>query len=149
MLTDSSMPPSDDLALQGLCRKGKRRSKWQQAIREKAITIALRGCAAFSIMTTALIIGMLSYESVRFLREVSIVEFLTSFKWSPMLGNTADFARELLVRQCECAWKLRHPKVALRLCEKAAHMQPQSDPAAQGLKWAKAVRRTLPLAPIV
>ena len=91
MLTDSSMPPSDDLALQGLCRKGKRRSKWQQAIREKAITIALRGCAAFSIMTTALIIGMLSYESVRFLREVSIVEFLTSFKWSPMLGNTADF----------------------------------------------------------
>ena len=61
-----------------------------------------------------------------------------------LLGNTADFARELLVRQCECAWKLRHPKVALRLCEKAAQMQPQSDPAAQGLKWAKAVRRAFP-----
>ena len=88
---DQSNTPATENLLEELCLRGRQRNAVFLFVHERAIAIGLRICTAFSILTTALIIGMLSYESLRFLREVSIVEFLTTFKWSPMLGNTSSF----------------------------------------------------------
>ncbi|MCP4834476.1 MAG: hypothetical protein GY895_06875, partial [Phycisphaera sp.] len=38
---------------------------------------ALLGCACFSVLITAMIIGILAYETSRFFGEVSIIDFLT------------------------------------------------------------------------
>jgi phosphate transport system permease protein len=44
-------------------------------------------CAALSVMTTAGIIVVLAVETVAFLSEVSIVEFLTGTEWTPLFAN--------------------------------------------------------------
>jgi len=44
-------------------------------------------CAALSILTTAGIIVVLAFETYEFLREVSIVEFLTGTEWTPLFAN--------------------------------------------------------------
>jgi phosphate transport system permease protein len=44
-------------------------------------------CAALSVMTTAGIIFVLAFETYEFLREVSIVEFLTGTEWTPLFAN--------------------------------------------------------------
>lgn len=44
-------------------------------------------CAALSVLTTAGIIVVLSVETVQFLREVSIVEFLTGTEWTPLFAR--------------------------------------------------------------
>jgi phosphate transport system permease protein len=44
-------------------------------------------CAALSVLTTAGIILVLAVETVEFLREVSIVEFLTGTEWTPLFAN--------------------------------------------------------------
>ena len=51
------------------------------------------GCAVFSIGTTLAIIVVLFSETVRFFAndEVSIREFLTGGKWSPLLGAEKHF----------------------------------------------------------
>jgi phosphate transport system permease protein len=54
---------------------------------EKAIGVALFGCALVSILTTVGIVVVLMAEAAQFFREVSIVEFLTGTEWSPKLGN--------------------------------------------------------------
>ena len=41
-------------------------------------------CAALSVLTTAGIIAVLAFETYEFLREVSIVEFLTGTEWTPL-----------------------------------------------------------------
>lgn len=45
----------------------------------------LLGCAAVSIITTIGIVLVLLVESLQFFREVSVWEFLTGTKWSPLL----------------------------------------------------------------
>ena len=45
----------------------------------------LLGCAAISIITTIGIVLVLLVESLQFFREVSVWEFLTGTKWSPLL----------------------------------------------------------------
>ncbi|MCG8450921.1 MAG: phosphate ABC transporter permease subunit PstC [Pirellulales bacterium] len=52
---------------------------------ERIIHIALLGCAAVSILTTVGIVLVLLIESLQFFREVSVWEFLTGTKWSPLL----------------------------------------------------------------
>jgi phosphate transport system permease protein len=52
---------------------------------ERVIHIALLGCAVVSILTTVGIVLVLVVEAGQFFREVSIVEFLTGTKWSPLL----------------------------------------------------------------
>ena len=44
-------------------------------------------CAALSVLTTAGIISVLAFETYEFLREVSIVEFLTGTEWTPLFSN--------------------------------------------------------------
>ena len=44
-------------------------------------------CAALSILTTAGIIMVLAFETYEFLKEVSIVEFLTGTEWTPLFAN--------------------------------------------------------------
>lgn len=44
-------------------------------------------CAALSVLTTAGIIMVLAVETYEFLREVSIVEFLTGTEWTPLFAN--------------------------------------------------------------
>jgi phosphate transport system permease protein len=44
-------------------------------------------CAALSVLTTAGIIIVLAVETVEFLRQVPIVEFLTGTEWTPLFAN--------------------------------------------------------------
>src|SRR5690625_1714157 len=53
-------------------------------VKEKIIEKALAACALITILTTVGIILVLVIEAVAFFREVSIVEFLTSTKWTPL-----------------------------------------------------------------
>lgn len=57
-----------------------RKSEW---LIERALFL----CAAVSVATTIGIIVVLAVESVAFLREVSIVEFLTGTEWTPLFAN--------------------------------------------------------------
>lgn len=53
-------------------------------IKEKVIEKTLAFCALVTVLTTIGIILILAVEAVNFFREVSIVEFLTSTKWTPL-----------------------------------------------------------------
>jgi phosphate transport system permease protein len=44
-------------------------------------------CAVVSVLTTAGIIAVLAFETVGFLSEVPIVEFLTGTEWTPLFAN--------------------------------------------------------------
>jgi phosphate transport system permease protein len=44
-------------------------------------------CAALSVVTTAGIIIVLAIETFGFLREVSVIEFLTGTEWTPLFAN--------------------------------------------------------------
>lgn len=44
-------------------------------------------CAALSVLTTAGIIVVLAVETFEFLREVSLIEFLTGTEWTPLFAN--------------------------------------------------------------
>ena len=44
-------------------------------------------CAALSVLTTAGIIVVLAIETIEFLREVPLVEFLTGTEWTPLFAN--------------------------------------------------------------
>jgi phosphate transport system permease protein len=54
---------------------------------EFVIERALFACAALSILVTAGIIGVLVFETVEFLREVPIGEFLLGTEWTPLFFN--------------------------------------------------------------
>jgi phosphate transport system permease protein len=47
----------------------------------------LLACAVVSVLTTAGIIIVLAVETLGFLREVSLVEFLTGREWTPLFAN--------------------------------------------------------------
>jgi phosphate transport system permease protein len=46
-------------------------------------------CAALSVATTFGIVAVLSVETIQFLREVSMVEFLTGTEWTPLFASKA------------------------------------------------------------
>ena len=54
---------------------------------EFAIERALFVCATVSVLTTGGIIVVLLFETVAFLREVSILEFLTGTEWTPLFSE--------------------------------------------------------------
>src|SRR3972149_6010550 len=58
---------------------------WRQAS-EGGIAAALFLCAAVSILTTVGIIGVLLFETIEFLREVPIPDFLFGLKWAPLFA---------------------------------------------------------------
>ena len=51
---------------------------------ERGIHVALWACASISVLTTFGIVFVLLFESVQFFFEVSIVEFLTDTRWTPL-----------------------------------------------------------------
>jgi phosphate transport system permease protein len=59
---------------------------------EGVIKASLVGAALVSILTTLLIIGSLVFETIEFLREVPLSDFLFGTKWSPTFaGEQASF----------------------------------------------------------
>jgi len=54
---------------------------------EQVVIGALFACASLSILTTSLIVLSLVPPTIDFLREVSIREFLTGTRWSPLFAN--------------------------------------------------------------
>ena len=54
---------------------------------EWVIERALFLCAALSVFTTGGIIAVLAVETYGFLREVSLIEFLTGTEWTPLFAN--------------------------------------------------------------
>lgn len=54
---------------------------------ERAIELALLGCAALSILVTAGIVGVLAYESIQFFADVSIVDFVGDTQWTPLFAD--------------------------------------------------------------
>src|SRR4029453_17066287 len=54
---------------------------------ERLIEFLLLAAAALSVFTTAGIILVLAVETIEFLREVSVVEFLTGTEWTPLFAN--------------------------------------------------------------
>jgi phosphate transport system permease protein len=59
----------------------------RRAIRENLIEAFLLVCAAVSIFTTAGIVWVLFSESLNFVREVSIIDFLTGTRWTPLFAS--------------------------------------------------------------
>ena len=51
---------------------------------ERLIHLGLLACASVSILTTVGIVVVLVVEAAQFFREVSIIEFLTDTKWTPL-----------------------------------------------------------------
>ena len=54
---------------------------------EPLIEWLLLGCAAVSVLTTVGIVAVLIGETVSFLREVSILEFLFGTEWTPLFAT--------------------------------------------------------------
>jgi len=61
-----------------------RRVRKQNPLRERAIQRLLIVCALVSIFTTIGIVIMLAVQAAGFFREVSILEFFTGTKWTPL-----------------------------------------------------------------
>jgi phosphate transport system permease protein len=59
----------------------------QRRILEFVIERALLACAALSVLITVGIIGVLIVETVAFLREVPVIEFLTGTEWTPLFSE--------------------------------------------------------------
>jgi phosphate transport system permease protein len=57
--------------------------RWLEFLIERSLLL----CAATSVLVTAGIIGVLSFETIAFLREVSLVEFLTGTEWTPLFST--------------------------------------------------------------
>jgi phosphate transport system permease protein len=64
-----------------------RRDSRGRKLRQRIIKTLLMACAYLSVLTTFGIVFVLIFETINFFREVSIVEFLTSTRWSPSFTN--------------------------------------------------------------
>lgn len=66
--------------------------RWR-ALREHGVMTMLVGCGAFSLLTTVTIIVVLVRESINFfnLDEVTVWQFITGTRWSPLLGAEKHF----------------------------------------------------------
>jgi phosphate transport system permease protein len=56
-------------------------------VAERLIEGMLFLCAALSVLTTVGIIAVLALETIEFLREVPIIEFLTGTEWTPLFAS--------------------------------------------------------------
>jgi phosphate transport system permease protein len=74
-------------------KAGRRRSVTLRKMRESLVVASLVMCGVFSIATTAAIIIVLFTETVKFFgfEQVTLVEFLTDFRWNPLLGAEKHF----------------------------------------------------------
>ena len=63
---------------------------------ERIIKISLLLCSVVSILTTIGIVSVLIFEAGLFFSEVSIIEFVTSTKWTPLFSSKHFGIRQLL-----------------------------------------------------
>lgn len=56
-------------------------------LREKIIETVLKLCASITLFTTIGIIVVLLFESITFFKDVSILDFLTDTKWTPLFSE--------------------------------------------------------------
>lgn len=59
----------------------------RKKIKENAIEVSLFLTALSSIFITISIVVVLSYESISFFKEISIIEFLTGTEWTPLFAE--------------------------------------------------------------
>jgi phosphate transport system permease protein len=59
-------------------------TRWRRVF-ERSIHVLLFGCAGISVFTTVSIVVVLLVEAGQFFFDVSIIEFLTGTKWTPLL----------------------------------------------------------------
>ena len=64
-----------------------RASRWKRYLPERIIKGILFFCSIVSIFTTVGIVSVLVFEAALFFQEVSIIEFLTSTKWTPLFAS--------------------------------------------------------------
>ena len=63
------------------------RRSWRKLLPERAIKLILLVCSAVTIATTVGIVSILVFEAVLFFQEVSVVEFLTGTRWTPLFAS--------------------------------------------------------------
>ena len=63
------------------------RRSWRKLLPERIIKLILLVCSAVTIATTVGIVSILVFEAVRFFQEVSVVEFLTGTRWTPLFAS--------------------------------------------------------------
>ncbi len=81
-LTQTNSPPPQIDSLQYVSQQ-----RSSQRLREGLVHAALIACALISIFTTIGIVFTLLEETVRFFQQVSIVEFLTGTRWTPLFAS--------------------------------------------------------------
>ena len=67
-----------------------RRSRWKP-IRERIVTTLLFSCAGVSVLTTAAIVVILSFESLSFFKTVTLGQFLLDTSWTPLFSDNPHF----------------------------------------------------------
>ena len=75
--------PASDLG--GIRSSGS--APWKRYLPERTIKLALLLCCVVSILTTVGIVSVLFFEAFLFFREVSILEFITGTKWTPLFAS--------------------------------------------------------------
>ena len=61
--------------------------RWKKLLPERIIKFILILCSSISILTTVGILSVLLFEAIQFFQEVSIVEFLTGTRWTPLFSS--------------------------------------------------------------
>ena len=61
--------------------------RWRRYLPERTIKLALLLCSIVSILTTIGIVSILFFEAFLFFRQVSIWEFLTGTRWTPLFAS--------------------------------------------------------------
>ncbi len=61
--------------------------RWNKLLPERIIKFILILCSSISILTTVGILSVLLFEAIQFFQEVSIVEFLTGTRWTPLFSS--------------------------------------------------------------
>lgn len=62
-------------------------AKWKRYLPERIIKSVLFLCSIVSIFTTVGIVSVLIFEAALFFQEVSVLEFLTGTKWTPLFAS--------------------------------------------------------------
>ena len=64
-----------------------RRAGWRKILPERLIALFLIACTWVSVMTTAGIIFVLLFQALQFFGEVSLIEFITGTRWTPLFQS--------------------------------------------------------------
>ena len=63
------------------------RRNWRKLLLERFITFILFLCGSVSILTTVGIVAILLFEAIQFFQEISIFDFVTGTRWTPLFTS--------------------------------------------------------------